>query len=218
MAHIVNHLDEVIDVDDELLVYLHEMRGEREQVGALHAAFQPDRLPVIRHHHLPASHFVIILEEADILLIHQPEIHGVGIEEQLAVSNGCILHASPYHSLSLFFSLFLSHKLFSCLFLCFFLQASDDGIQLLGIDRLEQHIECLLAEGCQDIFIVCRVHHHLAAAVHESRQLIQEIQAIHIGQLDIQEEHIGLVPVYHRQAVKPTERASQHLHIVFRFQ
>ena len=208
MAHIVNHLDEVIDVDDELLVYLHEMRGERKQVGALHAAFQPDRLPVIRHHHLPASHFVIILEEADILLIHQPEIHGVGIEEQLAVSNGCILHASPYHSLSLFFSLFL----------CFFLQASDDGIQLLRIDRLEQHIECLLAEGCQDIFIVCRVHHHLAAAVHESRQLIQEIQAVHIGQLDIQEEHIGLVPVYHRQAVKPTERASQHLHVVFRFQ
>ena len=208
MAHIVNHLDEVIDVDDELLVYLHEMRGEREQVGALHAAFQPDRLPVVSYHHLPASHFVIILEEADILLIHQPEIHGVGIEEQLAVSNGCILHASPYHSLSLFFSLFLS----------LFLQASDDGIQLLGIDRLEQHIECLLAEGCQDIFIVCRVHHHLAAAVHESRQLIQEIQAIHIGQLDIQEEHIGLVPVYHRQAVEPTERASQHLHIVFRFQ
>ena len=214
MAHIVNHLDEVIDVDDELLVYLHEMRGEREQVGALHAAFQPDRLPVIRHHHLPASHFVIILEEADILLIHQSEIHGVGIEEQLAVSNGCILHASPYHSLCLF----LSHKLFSCLFLSLFLQSSDDGIQLLGIDRLEQHIECLLAEGCQDIFIVCRVHHHLAAAVHESRQLIQEIQAIHIGQLDIQEKHIGLVPVYHRQAVKPTERASQHLHIVFRFQ
>ena len=184
------------------------MRGERKQVGALHAAFQPDRLPVIRHHHLPASHFVIILEEADILLIHQSEIHGVGIEEQLAVSNGCILHASPYHSLSLFFSLFLS----------LFFQSSDDGIQLLGIDRLEQHIECLLAEGCQDIFIVCRVHHHLAAAVHESRQLIQEIQAIHIGQLDIQEEHIGLVPVYHRQAVKPTECASQHLHIVFRFQ
>ena len=208
MANIVNHLDEVIDVDDELLVYLHEMRGERKQVGALHAAFQPDRLPVIRHHHLPASHFVIILEEADILLIHQPEIHGVGIEEQFAVSNGCILHASPYHSLSLFFSLFLS----------LFLQSSDDGIQLLGIDRLEQHIESLLAEGCQDIFIVCRVHHHLAAAVHESRQLIQEIQAVHIGQLDIQEEHIGLVPVYHRQAVKPTERASQHLHIVFRFQ
>ena len=84
MAHIVNHLDEVIDVDDELLVYLHEMRGERKQVGALHAAFQPDRLSVIRHHHLPASHFVIILEEADILLIHQPEIHGVVIEEQLA--------------------------------------------------------------------------------------------------------------------------------------
>ena len=208
MANIVNHLDKVIDVDDELLVYLHEMRGECEQVGALHAAFQPDRLPVIRYHHLPASHFVIILEEADILLIHQPEIHGVGIEEQLAVSNGCILHASPYHSLSLFFSLFF----------CFFLQASDDGIQLLGIDRLKQHIESLLAEGCQDIFIVCRVHHHLAAAVHESRQLIQEIQAIHIGQLDIQEEHIGLVLVYHRQAVKPTERASQHLHIVFRFQ
>ena len=208
MAHIVNHLDEVIDVDDELLVYLHEMRGECEQVGALHAAFQPDRLPVVSYHHLPASHFVIILEEADILLIHQPEIHGVGIEEQLAVSNGCILHASPYHSLNLFFSLFL----------CFFLQASDDGIQLLRIDRLEQHIESLLAEGCQDIFIVCRVHHHLAAAVHESRQLIQEIQAIHIGQLDIQEEHIGLVPVYHRQAVKPTERTSQHLHIVFRFQ
>ena len=180
------------------------MRGERKQVGALHAAFQPDRLPVVSYHHLPASHFVIILEEADILLIHQPEIHGVGIEEQLAVSNGCILHASPYHSLSLFLSLFL--------------QASDDGIQLLRIDRLEQHIESLLAEGCQDIFIVCRVHHHLAAAVHESRQLIQEIQAIHIGQLDIQEEHIGLVPVYHRQAVKPTERASQHLHIVFRFQ
>ena len=218
MAHIVNHLDEVIDVDDELLVYLHEMRGECEQVGALHAAFQPDRLPVIRHHHLPASHFVIILEEADILLIHQPEIHGVGIEEQLAVSNGCILHASPYHSLSLFFSLFFSLKLFFCLFLSLFLQSSDDGIQLLGIDRFEQHIECLLAEGCQDIFIVCRVHHHLAAAVHESRQLIQEIQAIHIGQLDIQEEHIGLVPVYHRQAVEPTERASQHLHIVFRFQ
>ena len=82
----------------------------------------------------------------------------------------------------------------------------------------QQHIESLLAEGCQDIFIVCRVHHHLAAAVHESRQLIQEIQAVHIRQLDIQEEHIGLVPVYHRQAVKPTERASQHLHIVFRFQ
>ena len=159
MTHIVNHLDEVIDVDDELLVYLHEMRGERKQVGALHAAFQPDRLPVVSYHHLPASHFMIILEEADILLIHQPEIHGVGIEEQLAVSNGCILHASPYHSLSLFF----------CLFLCFFLQASDDGIQLLRIDRFEQHIECLLAEGCQDIFIVCRVHHHLAAAVHESR-------------------------------------------------
>ena len=214
MAHIVNHLDEVIDVDDELLVYLHEMRGERKQVGALHTAFQPQGLPVASYHHLPASHFVIILEEADILLIHQPEIHGVGIEEQLAVSNGCILHASPYHSLRLFPSL----KLFFSLFLSLFLQASDDGIQLLGIDRLEQHIECLLAEGCQDIFIVCRVHHHLAAAVHESRQLIQEIQAIHIGQLDIQEEHIGLVPVYHRQAVKPTERASQHLHIVFRFQ
>ena len=82
MAHIVNHLDEVIDVDDELLVYLHEMRGERKQVGALHAAFQPDRLPVVSYYHLPASHFVIILEEADILLIHQPEIHGVGIEEQ----------------------------------------------------------------------------------------------------------------------------------------
>ena len=29
MAHIVNHLDEVIDVDDELLVYLQEMRVER---------------------------------------------------------------------------------------------------------------------------------------------------------------------------------------------
>ena len=119
MANIVNHLDKVIDVDDELLVYLHEMRGECEQVGALHTAFQPDRLSVIRHHHLPASHFVIILEEADILLIHQPEIHGVGIEEQLAVSNGCILHASPYHSLNLFFSL----SLFFSLFLCFFLQA-----------------------------------------------------------------------------------------------
>ena len=157
MAHIVNHLDEVIDVDDELLVYLHEMRGEREQVGALHAAFQPDRLSVISHHHLPASHFVIILKEADILLIHQPEIHGVGIEEQLAVRNGCILHASPYHSLSLFFSLFFSLKLFFCLFLSLFFQSSDDGIQLLGIDRLEQHIESLLAEGCQDIFIVCCV-------------------------------------------------------------
>ena len=48
MANIVNHLDKVIDVDDELLVYLHEMRGERKQVGALHAAFQPDRLPVVR--------------------------------------------------------------------------------------------------------------------------------------------------------------------------
>ena len=190
------------------------MRGECEQVGALHAAFQPDRLPVVSYHHLPASHFVIILEEADILLIHQPEIHGVGIEEQLAVRNGCILHASPYHSLSLF----LSHKLFFSLFFSLFLQSSDDGIQLLGIDRLEQHIECLLAEGCQDIFIVCRVHHHLAAAVHESRQLIQEIQAIHIGQLDIQEEHIGLVLVHHRQTVKPTECASQHLYIVFRFQ
>lgn len=72
MAYIVNHLDEVIDVDDELLVYLHEMRGECEQVSALHAAFQPDRLSVASYHHLPASHFVIILEEADILLIHQP--------------------------------------------------------------------------------------------------------------------------------------------------
>ncbi len=29
MAHIVNYLDEVIDVDDELLVYLQEMRVER---------------------------------------------------------------------------------------------------------------------------------------------------------------------------------------------
>lgn len=54
MAHIVNHLDKVIDVDDELLVYLHEMRGERKQVGALHAAFQSDRLPVVSYHHLPS--------------------------------------------------------------------------------------------------------------------------------------------------------------------
>ena len=29
MTHIVNHLDEIIDVDDELLVYLQEMRVER---------------------------------------------------------------------------------------------------------------------------------------------------------------------------------------------
>ncbi len=38
-----------------------------------------------------------------------------------------------------------------------------------------------------------------------------------IGQLDIQEEHIGLALVYHRQVSKPTERASQHLHSIFRF-
>ena len=144
---------------------------------------------------------MIILEEADIIPIHQLEIHGVCIEKQFAVQR--ILHS-------------LACRLHRFFFL--FLQALDDDVQFLGIDRLEQHIECLLAEGCQHIFIVCRVHHHLAAAVHESGQLIQEIQAIHIGQLDIQEEHIGLALVYHRQAVKPTERASQHLHSIFRFQ
>ena len=184
MANIVNHLDEVIDVDDELLVYLHEMRVEREQVGALHIAFQPDRLPVFSHHHLPASHFVIILEEADIIPIHQLEIHGVGIEKQFAVQR--ILHS-------------LACRLHRFFFL--FLQAPDDGIQLLGIDRLEQHIECLLAEGSEHVFIVCRVHHHLAGIMQEAGQLIQEIQAIHIGQLDIQEEHIGLQIAHHHQTV-----------------
>lgn len=73
-------------------------------------------------------------------------------------------------------------------------------------------------EGCEHVFIICRVHHHLARIMQEAGQIIQKIQAIHIGQLDIQEEHIGLALVYHRQAVKPTERASQHLHSIFRFQ
>lgn len=46
MAHIVDHLNQVVHVNNILLVDLQEVVVERQQVGALHIAFQFDGLLV----------------------------------------------------------------------------------------------------------------------------------------------------------------------------
>ena len=80
MAHIVDHLNQVVHVNNILLVDLQEAVVERQQVGALHIAFQFDGLFGLSHHHLPAAHIVVVLEQAHVILVDHLEVDRIGIE------------------------------------------------------------------------------------------------------------------------------------------
>ena len=85
MADIVDHLYQIVHIDDVLLVDLHKLLVETSQRFALYIALQADRSRNASHHNLPAATFVIILEYTDVSLVNQLEVCAVGIEQELVI-------------------------------------------------------------------------------------------------------------------------------------
>lgn len=85
MADIVDHLYQIVHIDDVLLVDLHKLLVETSQRLALYIALQADRSRNTCHHNLSAATFVIILEYTDVSLVNQLEVCTVGIEQELVI-------------------------------------------------------------------------------------------------------------------------------------
>ena len=85
MAHVVDHLDEIVHIDDASLAHLHKLAVEIEQFLALQCALQSHRSLASCHHSLPAPHLMVVLKEAHVALVHEPKVYGVGIEQKLVV-------------------------------------------------------------------------------------------------------------------------------------
>ena len=85
MAYVVNHLYQIIHIDDKLLVDLYKLLIHFQEVITLDGSLQTDRSLAARYHSLPATHIMIVLEESDVTLVNQFEIYGIGIEQKLTV-------------------------------------------------------------------------------------------------------------------------------------
>lgn len=83
VTHVVHHLYQVIHIDDIPLVDLHELVAEIHQSLTFQIAFQTNVLLATSHHEFPATLYVVIFEQTDVALIHQLEVKGVRIEEEL---------------------------------------------------------------------------------------------------------------------------------------
>ena len=80
-ACVVGYFYQVIHVDNEFLAYLHESWCYVEYGFTLGASFHAQRVGHSRNYHFPLSYFMIILEGADVLDMHKPEV-GCGCIEQ----------------------------------------------------------------------------------------------------------------------------------------
>ena len=85
MAYVVNHLYQIIHIDDKLLVYLYKLLIHSQKIITLDGSLQTDRSFAARYHSLPATYFMIVLKEGDVTLVNQFEIYGIGLEQKLAV-------------------------------------------------------------------------------------------------------------------------------------
>ena len=73
-TEIIVHLQEIIDIDDIALAHLYKALVECEQILIVRIAFQSERLLFAGNHHLPDALVVVVLEEADILQMHESEV------------------------------------------------------------------------------------------------------------------------------------------------
>ena len=130
MAYVVNHLYQIIHIDDKLLVYLYKLLIHSQKIITLDGSLQTDRSFAARYHSLPAPYFMIVLKEGDVTLVNQFEIYGIGIEQKLVVALLAVLH----------FLLAVACG-------CHFLQSAHYRCQFFPVYGLEQYIEGFFAEG-----------------------------------------------------------------------
>ena len=197
MAHVVDHLDEIVHIDDASLAHLLILAVDIEQFLALQCALQPHRSLASCHHSLPAPHLMVVLKEAHVALVHEPKVYGVGIEQKLVVALLAVLH-------------FLLAVACGCLFL----QSALYRFQILPDYGLEQYIEGFLAEGRQHKLIIGGVHHYTAASMREDVDTVEEVEPRDVGQLYVEEYQVGLMLAHHSESVKSVVGDACHADLI----
>lgn len=135
----------------------------------------PANYLLAQNHNLPHPYFMVVLEQADVSDVNQPEVYRVGVEKQFVVV--LLLYSA------------VRVGLFGLLVLCR-MYAMDYFFQFAVVYWLQQIVECIVAERRQHVLRMARIHDCVAMFGQNDVELFEELDTRHVGQFDIKENKV----------------------------
>ena len=68
-------------------------------------------------------------------------------------------------------------------------------MEVVGIDRVEEEMERVVGERCEDILMVWGVDEEVGGGVEEWGEVMEEMEGIEMGEVEMEEEEMGVVGV-----------------------
>ena len=210
------------------LAHAYQLAVQREQHVAVHVALQAYRRLLVGECQLPHAQIVVVGKHTNLADVHKTEVDGVGVDDELAVvaaGDAVGRVADGSFVVEGFVSGFLQFGFASRLGVVvdgvghtshLYADASHDVAQLGVVDRLHQVVERLVAERREHEAVVRGVHHRAAFVLRQTVDVLQKLYARDVGQLDVEEQHVGSCLVYHAQSVESVHGYAAQLGLVIR--